>query len=97
MTKRKIIDAMPLCSRCTNTEITSWLEDNLNNMSNEVKKQIVQELKAIKLKPGECLVCNAGLVSDKTQFNILNILKDNKINEKIVEEFEKDFCLIEED
>jgi hypothetical protein len=67
------------------------MNENWKYFSEETKQLIYQELKSIAIKPGQCIVCNNSLVSDKTTENISLILKENKINDRIVKEYEKFF------
>ena len=84
-----------LCSRCLNYEINNWINERWKEINDKAKKEIIQELKAIKLKPGECIVCKNNLVSNDTPLKILKILEDNKISPKIKEEFKKYFIASE--
>ena len=91
----RTIKALELCSRCLSHEINSWVADNWQLLNEETKKQIREEIKTIKLKPGSCIVCNHNSIADSTSENILKILSGNKVPEKLQQEFEKDFCLVE--
>lgn len=60
-------------------------------MNDKARREILQELKAIKLKQGECIVCRNSLVSDDTPEKILRILGENKVSIDIIKEFKKYF------
>ena len=81
-----------LCSRCINHEINSWVNEKWKELNEEVKRQIYQELRSVKLKSGECIVCGNKLVSDRTPERILGILEENKTGDKVVGEFRNFFC-----
>jgi len=91
MIQKTLQTTFEFCSRCLNLEINSWINERWRDVNEEAKKQIMQELKAIKLKQGQCLVCKNSLVSDNSAINILKILEETKISEKIREEFRKYF------
>jgi len=82
-----------LCSRCLSHEVNSWINENWKSLDEETKNQILQELKAIKLRKGKCIVCNSDLVSDGTSEEILKILEQNKVDEKLKRQFKKFFCI----
>ncbi len=82
---------LELCSRCINHEINSWIEENWKFLDEETKKLIHEELKAIRLKDGKCIVCSSSLVASETSLRILDILKEKKIQEDVVEQFKKFF------
>lgn len=93
---QKIIRTIPLCSRCMNYEINSWLNENINNVNPESMKEINQELRAIKLTEGQCIVCNHKMISDDICHRILRILEESRLNGKTVEDFRKFFCFEDE-
>ena len=84
---QKIIQAIPLCSKCITNEINSWINDKKAELNPEITQKIREELKAIKLTQGECVVCNNSLISHETFNNIFKILDKYKASEKIVKEF----------
>jgi len=81
-----------LCSRCIHTEITGWLDDNWTTIGEEIKKLILQELRLIKLKSGQCIVCKNSLVADDTIEKINQIINNSKITEQLKKEFSHFFC-----
>jgi hypothetical protein len=83
---------LQLCSRCLFQEIGSWINEKWTGLDEEVKKQINEELKAIRLRQGRCIVCDNSLVSDGTTGKILEILEENNISSKIRKEFKRFFC-----
>ncbi len=87
------LKSLHLCSRCLSHEINSWTNEKWKDLDEEVKRQINEELKTIKLRPGECIVCKNTLVSMDTAERILEILKENKVKEEVIEEFESFFLL----
>jgi hypothetical protein len=89
-----IIQSIPLCSRCAMHEISSWLWENSSRISPELMSQISIELRAIRLKGGECLVCGNNKVAEDCIENILRILGKNKNNLEVKEEFERLFAMI---
>ena len=80
-----------LCSRCLYHEITSWMNEKWKELHEEARKQIIDELKSVKLRNGKCIVCDNTLVSDRTTEKILKILEENKISDKLKKEFENYF------
>ena len=90
----RAIKSLELCSRCLAYELNSWVNDNFQLLSEEAKKQIREEIKTIRLKPGNCIVCNHNSISDSTSENIIRILEESNVSKKLREEFEKDFCLV---
>ena len=92
--EKTILGAIPLCSKCVIHEINSWIADKRGSLDPEASQQVREELKAVKLKPGECVVCNHTLISDNTFENILKILSKHKADSKVVEEFKKLFSFM---
>jgi len=92
MAKQNLIQSLPICSKCLVYEINNWIADKNANLNPEVTQQVREELKAIKLKPGKCIVCNHDSVSHETSENILKILQKSNSDKKIIEEFKKFFC-----
>ena len=82
---------LELCSRCLSYEINNWINENWKYITDEARKEMLQELKTIRLKQGECIVCKNGMISDNTLGKILRILKENKTQENITKEFKKLF------
>lgn len=93
--RQKIIDSIPLCSRCMVHEINSWIADKRGAIDPDATQQIREELKDVKLASGSCLVCNHDKVSANTFENILKIFEKNKIESVIVNEFKKLFGYLE--
>jgi len=91
MKLKSIQPVFQFCSRCLNQEINSWVNENWKEVNDEARKLILQELKTIKLKQGECLVCKNTLISDDTPVKVLRILEENKVLDKIRTEFKKYF------
>lgn len=88
----QLVTTLEICSRCLNHEINSWINEKWNEINEDVRVKINEELKTIKLVQGKCIVCNNSLVSQGTAENILSVLEENNISEKIREEFKKLFC-----
>lgn len=93
--EQKLIGAIPLCSRCIVYEINNWIADKRGLVNPEASQQIREELKTIKLKSGECVVCNHSLISDNTFENILKIFEKHKVSGELQEEFRKLFGFID--
>jgi len=89
----KFENPIQLCSRCTANEISSWAFDNQLKLEREVLAQIREELKDIKLKPGECIACSNSNVSDSCFERVLSVLEKNKQNQEIISEFKNIFGL----
>lgn len=89
----QILNPVQLCSRCAVHEIASWALDNQLKLEPETIKQIREELKDIKLKEGECLVCNHNKVADSISEKILSVLETSKTNKAVVSEFKNLFGL----
>jgi len=87
MEKKFSTNALEICSRCLSYEVNGWVSDKWKEMDEETKKQIAEELKSIKLKSGECIVCKNNLISDGTPERILRILEENKTPNRIKKEF----------
>lgn len=87
----QIVKPIPLCSRCAFHEINSWLNEKNSEIAIEASQQISQELRAIKLAEGECIVCNKKVVSDGCFENIIRVMNKHKVSPEIVEEFKKFF------
>ena len=93
MSKQITFQTLPICSRCIVHEINSWIIDKRGAINPETTQKIREELKVIKLKAGECIVCSSNFISDGTCEDIVKILKKDKADEKMMEDFQKDFCL----
>jgi len=65
--------------------------ENSVRINPELLKEISLELRAIKLKDGECLACKHNKIADNCIENILKILEKNKDNPEAKKEFEKLF------
>jgi len=87
------IFSIPLCSRCATYEINSWANEKWKELDEETSQSIRQELKAIRLKQGECIVCKNNYVAENCFENILKILEKSN-NKKLTFEFKKLFGLI---
>lgn len=89
------INPVQLCSRCLMHEVASWVFDNQLKLEQDVIKQIREELKDVKLVPGECIVCNNKMVAENNLNTIMKILEKNKSNQEVTHEFKKLFgiCL----
>lgn len=87
MTKQSSI--IKLCSRCIVNEVANWVFENQLQLEPETIKQIREELKDIKLKEGECLVCNNKRVSEGCFERVLSILEADKANSEIITGFKK--------
>ena len=94
-TQQNIIESLPLCSRCMIHEINSWILDKSGKIDPDATQQVREELKSIRLKPGECLVCRHTTVADGCFENILKVFDKNKVGKAIVEEFKKLFGMAE--
>lgn len=82
---------IPLCSSCIHHEISSWINERVNELNTDAKLKINEELKSIRLKKGECIICKKQQISSDLLFNILKILKETKIKKPIINEFKKMF------
>jgi len=89
----KFENPIQLCSRCASNEISSWAFDNQLRMDREILAQIRDEIKDIKLKPGECIACNHPNVSDSCFERVLSVLEKNKQDKEIISEFKSLFGL----
>lgn len=78
-----------LCSRCIVNEISNWVFENQLKIEPETIKQIREELQDIKLQEGECLVCNHTKVSEGCFERVLDILKKDKSNQEIIENYKQ--------
>jgi len=85
--------AIELCSRCLHNEIVSWINEKWKHLQDDVRRQINEELKGIRLEQGNCIVCSSGLVSKETPEKILKILNENGVDSSVKEEFKYSFCL----
>jgi hypothetical protein len=95
MVKQKLTTSLQFCSRCLNQEINSWVNERWQYINDEARIEVLQELRTIKLKQGECLVCKNSLISDDTPIKVLKILEENKVPDKITGEFRKYFVCSE--
>ena len=83
----KNIFPIQLCSSCLKHEITSWVNERVNELNSKAKEKIIEELKAIKFKEGSCIVCNKAQVSDNSFMNILKIMKKTRVDSPMINEF----------
>ena len=67
------------------------MDERWAELNEEAKKTIVEELGAIKLKQGNCIVCNNSIISDDTIERIMTILKENNVSGKTQKEYKKLF------
>jgi len=88
------IKSIPLCSRCAAHEINSWLNEQFGRINPEVIQQIAEELRAIKLASGQCIVCNHTSVSDGCFEGILQVFEKSDVSKKVVDEFKKLFGFV---
>lgn len=83
---------LQICSRCLFHEVNSWMNENFREFDNETRQKISQELKSIAVKQGECIVCGKESISDNTAKEILRILEEGRVPDKIVKEFRQYFA-----
>jgi len=83
---------LPICSKCINYEISGWLNENKEKLSKDSKLGMREQLRSMKLKQGECIVCNHNSVTEGVAEKILDILNENEEVEKLKEDFAKSFC-----
>ena len=88
----QIVTTLEICSKCLNHEINSWINDRWNEINENTRVKITEELKTIKLVQGKCIVCNNSLISQGTAENILSVLEENKVSKETINEFKKLFC-----
>ena len=88
-----LIKSLPLCSRCAIHEISSWFWEKTSQLDPEILKQVSFELKAVKLRDGECLVCSNKKISEGCIENIIKILEKNKASQEVTEEFVRLFAI----
>jgi len=93
-TKQKLFGAIPLCSRCIVHEMNNWLADKRGEIDLDASQKVSEELKDIKLRTGECVVCNHNLISDSTFENILKVFDKHKVNSGVIGEFKKLFGFV---
>ncbi|MBU3912973.1 MAG: hypothetical protein KKB21_05445 [Nanoarchaeota archaeon] len=89
----KFENPIQLCSKCAVHEIASWVFENQLRFDEETIKQIREELKDVKLKPGTCIACSHNNVSDSCLERIASVLEKTKSNPEAVSEFRKLFGL----
>jgi hypothetical protein len=88
---QKTIFAIPLCSRCAMHEISNWVYEKNFELTGEAIKAVMEELKAVKLKQGECLVCKKDVVTEGCFEGILKAFDKHKVSDNVKEEFIKLF------
>lgn len=93
MIKQNPSSTLQLCSRCLSHEIQGWMNEKWKELHEEARKQILEELRAIRLREGNCIVCNNSIVSADTIERIMIILNQNNVSEKTKKEFQKLFCV----
>jgi len=76
-------------------EINNWVFENASRLKTEITQQIREELKAIRLREGECIVCNEKKISADCFENIIKIFEKYKVQEEIKNEFMKSFGFFE--
>lgn len=70
---------LSICSRCLSHEISSWVTEKSGFLSPEIISKIFLELRDIKLKQGECIVCNNSKIAENCVERIIKILeKENQ-------------------
>lgn len=80
-----MIKPISLCSQCFKHEITSWLTEKSYLLKPEIISKLYLELKNIKLKDGECIVCLNNKISEDCFFKLLKILQ--KAPEELKQEY----------
>jgi hypothetical protein len=89
MRKNKL-SGVELCSRCAVTEIAGWVYENQLRLEPDTIREIREELKDIRLRDGECVVCKRDKVVDNCFSKILGIMqRDKKIERGVIDEFKK--------
>ncbi len=88
----QLVTTLEICSKCLNHEINSWINEKWNEINENTRVKITEELKTIKLVQGKCIVCNNSLISQGTSENILSVLEENKVSKETINEFKKLFC-----
>lgn len=87
---KQICKPLPICSKCIQHEINSWINENIQNLNITLVQKIREEMKRVKLNPGECIVCHENKTADVAE-KVVNIL-DEKVDKEKVEEFKRYFC-----
>ena len=72
------------------SEIASWVFENQLKLDEDTIREIRDELKDIKLRDGECIVCNNKKIAEGCFEKVLNILERNN-ESKVLGDFKK-FC-----
>lgn len=80
-----------LCSSCLKHEVSSWINERVNELNSKAKEKIIEELKSIRLKEGICIVCNKNQTTDNSFINILKILEKTRAENMIIYEFARMF------
>ena len=75
--------------------MNNWVFEKSYFLPEEATKQIREELKSIRLKEGNCIVCNSNFVASDTFENGIKILEKNKAQVALIQEFMKDFAYTE--
>lgn len=91
---QQTLTALEICSKCISHEINSWIIDQGVRLNPEITKQVAEELRAIKLAPGKCIVCNHDIISQGVIENIIKVFEKNKVSEVVQKEFKNLFCII---
>lgn len=89
--KQQFLSPIELCSKCMYNEVSSWVNERWQDINSEAKNQILQELRIIKLKAGNCIACGNSSVSIGTAEKISKILEDYKVANNVRDEFKKFF------
>lgn len=96
MNKLNKISILNICPKCVFTEVSSWIEENSEELNAEVIEKILDELQKIKSSRGECIVCKNEAVSSKCLENVYDILQKSKTKKQMLSEFENSFGFIED-
>ncbi|MBI2630134.1 hypothetical protein HYW76_03455 [Candidatus Pacearchaeota archaeon] len=91
MKKTNNTSILKLCSRCAFNEMSLWINDKSGEIKPEITQRIMQEIKSIKLVPGECIVCRHNIVSSDCFESILKILEKNRVSSELILEFKHVF------
>jgi len=78
---------LSLCSQCLSHEITSWLTEKSGLMKPEAVRDVYLELRDIKLREGQCIVCKNSRICEDCFNKILKVLEKSKVDENLKQEF----------
>lgn len=85
------IQPLPICSRCAKHELASWITENVNSLDPDVAMKTREEFKSVRLRDGECIVCNSHNVSDNFFESVLKIFEKSKVNPEILDQYKRSF------